>query len=101
MSAPPNDCPRCGGAGWVWLHATAPGGAVQAVEASCPTCCGPSAADVLDWRAAHHWSARPLPCRHCAGVTNLRDYEGRPAHKTCATSAAESPDPPEISGGVR
>jgi len=34
-------------------------------------------------------------------MTNLRDYEGRPAHKTCATSAAESPDLPEISGGVR
>jgi len=35
MSAPTNDCPQCRGAGWVWLHATAPGGAVQAVEASC------------------------------------------------------------------
>jgi hypothetical protein len=101
MSAPTKDCARCGGAGWVWLHATEPGGVVCAAEASCPDCCGPSPTTVLDWRAAHHWKSRPLPCRYCAGMTNLRDDDGRPAHKTCATGAAASPEAPGISGGAR
>jgi len=87
MTAPAT-CDRCRGAGWVWQHATAPGGSVRAVEASCPACCGPTAAAVLDWREAHHWSPMTRPCRHCGQPTHLRDDDGTPAHKTCAEIAA-------------
>jgi hypothetical protein len=88
MSAPGDNCARCSGTGWVWLHAAAPGGVVRAVEASCPDCCGSSPSGVLDWREAHHWSSRALPCRYCGGPTHLRDEGRRPAHKTCAEAAA-------------
>jgi hypothetical protein len=71
----------------VWLHAAAPGGVVRTVEASCPDCCGPSPSSVLDWREAHHWSSRALPCRYCGGLTHLRDDDRRSAHKTCAEAA--------------
>jgi hypothetical protein len=101
MTGPATDCARCGGAGWVWLHATAPRSVVRAVEASCPDCCGPSPSSVLDWREAHHWSSRELPCRHCGGLTNLRDDDRRPAHKTCAETAAGTPDAAERSRNAR
>jgi hypothetical protein len=94
------ECARCGGAGWVWLHATGPGGLVRAAEASCPDCCGPSLTDVLDWREAHHWSPRAMPCSYCGGMTNLRDDDGRPAHKSCAANAVEPAAAPEIGGGA-
>jgi hypothetical protein len=84
----------------VWLYVTVPGGVVRAVEVSCPECCGPSLSDVLDWREAHHWSSRPKPCSYCGGLTNLRDDQRRPAHKTCATDAA-LPDASQLSGGAR
>jgi len=88
-NVPSPSCTRCGGTGWVWQHAPAPGGAVRVVEASCPACCGPTAAEVLDWREVHHWSPQARPCRHCAHPTHLRD-DGQPAHKVCASAAAEA-----------
>lgn len=39
---------------------------------------------VLDWRDRSHWSHLDMPCRHCGGLTRLRDEVGRPSHKTCA-----------------
>jgi len=101
MTAPEKGCIRCRGAGWVWLHAAAPGGLARVVEASCPDCCGPPPSSVLDWREAHHWSSRALPCRYYRGLTHLRDDDRRPAHKTCAESAAGTLDAPESSGGAR
>jgi hypothetical protein len=88
VTGPATDCARCGGAGWVWLHAAAPGGVERVAEASCPDCCGPPPAIVLDWREAHHWSSRALPCLYCGGLTHLRDDGRRPAHKICAEAAA-------------
>jgi hypothetical protein len=101
MTALGKGCTRCGDAGWVWLHAAAPGGVVRAVEASCPDCYGPPLGSVLDWREAHHWSSRALPCRYCRGLTHLRDDDQRPAHKTCAERAANTLDVPERSRGAR
>jgi len=86
--APASTCARCAGSGWVWLHSPSPDSeVVRAAEASCPECCGPSAAEVLDWREAHHWSQRSAPCRYCDGPTHLRGDDGRPAHKVCAAAA--------------
>lgn len=52
---------------------------------------------LLDWRAAHHWSHTPRPCRYCGRPTHLRDTKRRPADKVCAeqaiaTQAAEAAD---------
>jgi hypothetical protein len=38
----------------------------------------------LNWRDSSHWSSLEMPCRFCRTPTNLRDNDGRPAHKTCA-----------------
>ncbi|MBK3625466.1 hypothetical protein JHN59_11530 [Streptomyces sp. MBT49] len=43
---------------------------------------------VLDWTDRTHWDHRgPKPCRYCAGPTQLRDSDRKPAHKTCAERA--------------
>lgn len=84
MSAPRADCSECGGAGWVFLAAANEYGTVIGVEASCPSCCGPAPAAVLDWREAHGWTARPSRCRYCGRPTHLRDERQRPAHRHCA-----------------
>ncbi|MEU6949515.1 hypothetical protein ABZ957_30420 [Streptomyces sp. NPDC046316] len=39
---------------------------------------------LLDWRSSAHWSPEQRPCRYCSTVTNLRDEDGLPSHKTCA-----------------
>lgn len=87
MSAPAENCLRCGGAGWVTLHAVRRH-TVAAAEASCPACCSPSAAHMLDWREAHHWSPTLWACRWCGEYTHLRDDARMPAHKICAAQAA-------------
>lgn len=46
---------------------------------------------VLDWRdSSTHWSSEMRPCRHCKGMTPLRNDFGVPAHKVCEETAAEA-----------
>ncbi|GIM84802.1 hypothetical protein Aco04nite_93230 [Winogradskya consettensis] len=40
----------------------------------------------LDWSGAAHWAKQALPCRICKKVTQVRDDQMRPCHKTCAES---------------
>lgn len=42
---------------------------------------------LLVWRDGHHWSTASKPCRHCGGLTQLRDDSRRPSHKVCAELA--------------
>lgn len=86
MSAPAPGCLRCGGAGWVTLHAVRRHG-IAAAEASCPVCCGPSPAQILQWRAASGWSPTRWACRWCGEHTHVRDEAGAPAHQICAARA--------------
>lgn len=39
---------------------------------------------VLDWTGRKHMGSRRAKCRHCTGLTWLRDDDGKPCHKTCA-----------------
>lgn len=48
----------------------------------------------LDWSDRQHWGRDLRPCRHCGGVTYLRDDLGRPSHKICAESTTESTTEP-------
>ncbi|GAA5026145.1 hypothetical protein [Actinopolymorpha pittospori] len=80
------DCHRCQDSGWVRIGANDPDGVTRIVEASCPDCCG-TPGRLQDWRDSHRWSSRQMPCRFCAAPTNLRDLDGRPAHKVCAEAA--------------
>ena len=45
---------------------------------------------LLDWTASKHWDHNGAwPCRYCDGLTQLRDSDRRPAHKTCAEAALD------------
>jgi hypothetical protein len=44
----------------------------------------------LDWRDPRHWRKSASPCSYCGGRTNLRDEEGRAAHKVCAELAGDA-----------
>lgn len=48
----------------------------------------PPPGGLLNWTdASVHWSWTQKPCRYCGFPTNLRDSQGKPAHKVCAEDA--------------
>jgi hypothetical protein len=45
---------------------------------------------LLDWGGPGHWDYdHARPCRYCGGLTQLRDSDRKPAHKTCAETALD------------